>query len=33
MKDNKSQLIELIETLNEDQVIYILNLIKKLFGI
>ena len=33
MKDNKSQLIELIETLNEDKVIYILNLIKKLFGI
>ena len=31
MKDIKSQLIELIETLNENQILYIFNLIKKLF--
>lgn len=33
MSANKLKLIELIETLNEEQIIYVLNLIKKLFGI
>lgn len=32
MKSTKQQLIELIETLNENQLLYILTLAKKIFG-
>jgi len=32
MKTNKQQLIELIESLNENQLLYILTLAKKIFG-
>lgn len=32
MKDTKQQLIEYIETLDENQIIYVFTFLKKLFG-
>ena len=32
MKDNKEQLLEIIESLSDNQIIYTLTLLKKLFG-
>lgn len=32
MKDTKQQLLELIETLNENQIIYVFTFLKKMFG-
>lgn len=32
MKDNKSQLLELIDSLSDNQVLYVLTFLKKLFG-
>lgn len=32
MKNNKAQLLELIESLSDNQILYALTLLKKLFG-
>ena len=32
MKSTKQQLIELLETLNENEIVYIFTFIKKIFG-
>ena len=32
MKDNKTQLIELIETLNDSQILFFLTFIKRILG-
>jgi len=32
MKNTKQQLIEFIETLNENQIVYVFTLLKKIFG-
>lgn len=32
MKDTKQQLIDLIETLNDSQLVYVYTLLRKLFG-